>query len=116
MVYRQAHLGTEKIPTRLWKKEDRARLATDKIRANIETERVSGKIRPWARIGDRRWTGQSRGGWCARRLESHLTHPPSHLWRDKWTTLSGPLSLWASTRNLNPGSRIPEPGSLNPDP
>jgi len=23
---------------------------------------------------------------------SLLTNPPGHLWRDKWTTLSGPLS------------------------
>ena len=28
------------------------------------------------------------------RPESWLTHPPSHLWRDKWTTLSGPLSAF----------------------
>jgi len=25
-----------------------------------------------------------------------LTNPPGHLWRDKWTTLSGPLSAWTS--------------------
>jgi hypothetical protein len=25
-----------------------------------------------------------------------LTNPPGHLWRDKWTTLSGPLSHGAS--------------------
>jgi len=23
-----------------------------------------------------------------------LTTPPGHLWRDKWTALSGPLSVW----------------------
>jgi len=23
-----------------------------------------------------------------------LTNPPGHLWRDKWTALSGPLSGW----------------------
>ena len=26
------------------------------------------------------------------RPESWLTNPPGHLWRDKWTALSGPLS------------------------
>ena len=25
-----------------------------------------------------------------------LTNPPGHLWRDKWTALSGPLSLTLS--------------------
>ena len=35
------------------------------------------------------------------RLEPELTNPPGHLWRDKWTTLSGPLLR----EPLNPTSR-----------
>jgi len=27
-------------------------------------------------------------------LQEALTNPPGHLWRDKWTALSGPLSIW----------------------
>ena len=27
------------------------------------------------------------------RGQGELTYPPGHLWRDKWTALSGPLSL-----------------------
>jgi hypothetical protein len=26
------------------------------------------------------------------RPESYLTNPPGHVWREKWTALSGPLS------------------------
>ena len=32
------------------------------------------------------------------RPESSLTNPPGHLWRDKWTALSGPLSPSTSLR------------------
>ena len=28
-------------------------------------------------------------------VRGHLTDPPGHFLRDKWTTLSGPLSFWA---------------------
>jgi len=28
------------------------------------------------------------------RPESKLTHPPGHIWRDKWTALTGPLSYY----------------------
>ena len=37
------------------------------------------------------------------RSESLLTNPPGHLWRDKWTALSGPLSQW---RNWGARGRI----------
>ena len=29
---------------------------------------------------------------CTASLLVELTNPPGHLWRDKWTALSGPLS------------------------
>ena len=32
-------------------------------------------------------------GACRNRPESLLTNSPGHLWRDKWTALSGPLSV-----------------------
>ena len=39
--------------------------------------------------------------------ESWLTNPPGHLWRDKWTALSGPLSglrVWVlANRASRPG-------------
>ena len=31
-------------------------------------------------------------GLSLNRPESWLTDPPGHVWRDKWTALSGPLS------------------------
>ena len=33
-----------------------------------------------------------------KRPESYLTCPLGHLWRDKWTALSGPLSGVAAER------------------
>ena len=50
--------------------------------------------------------------------ESWLTNHPGHLWPDKWTVLSGPLSIrvlgwqhmagvcWALTRSVSPLATI----------
>ena len=35
----------------------------------------------------------SPSGTCRERTASQVMSP-DHLWRDKWTTLSGPLSVW----------------------
>ena len=42
--------------------------------------------------------------------ESQLTNPPGHLWRDKWTALSGPLS-GLEKRNAVAHARQPRPDS-----
>jgi hypothetical protein len=39
------------------------------------------------------------------RLESWSTNPPGHLWRDKWTALSGPLSIATSVEGPGRSAR-----------
>ena len=44
-------------------------------------------------------------GLMVRSPESHLTNPPGHLWRDKWTAVSGSLShlKWAGYKHTGRG-------------
>jgi len=41
---------------------------------------------------EKHWTGSRAESQAGRTADALLTNPPGHLWRDKWTALSGPLS------------------------